>query len=216
MNIKCNYCDKTYHSFVSFQHHQNICIERNDIINILFKKIETLERMVRDNTNFIQQQRRKINIVEYLNKSDNSSIMQFSRFMRNITVSKKMLCEFLASNIVDGFASIVITVINDIEVPPIRCFNRKKLRFYVFEEDIWQDVVDDYELELLVNSIQIKLLFIYEDTVREKEKSGKNIMRYYFEDKQKILCNGTPSDVICKKIRRSIYDSLKEEIINYV
>lgn len=212
MNLKCNHCNKTYNSYDSFQWHQSECRERNDIINILFKKIEALEQKVRENTNYIQQQRRKINIVDVLNKSDNSAVMPYSRFMRTITISKKKVSEFLISNIVYGLVSIVLDAIKDIEISPIRCFSRKKLGFYVFEEDKWQEVVDDYELELLVNSIQSKLLMVYEETVLEKEKAGKNIMRSYFEDKQKILCNGTPSDVICKKIKRSLYESLKEEL----
>ena len=212
MNLKCNYCEKTYNSFDSFQRHQGECRERNDIINTLFKRIEGLEHKVRENTNYIQQQRRKIDIVDFLNKSDNSAVMPYSRFMRTITVSKNMLYEFLNSNVVYGLVSIVIASVKVIEVSPIRCFSRNKLKFYVFEEDKWQEVVDDYELELLVNSIQSKLLMVYEDTVREKEIAGKNIMRSYFEDKQKILCNGTPSDDICKKIKRSLYESLKEEI----
>jgi len=212
MKLKCTYCEKSYHSFETFQRHQNECGEQKNIINKLLKRIESLEEKVRENTNYIQQQRRKINIVDFLNKGDNSKMIAFTVFIRKLNVYPKLLQHFLIMDFVHGFMKIIINYIEQYDISPIRCFTNKKLGFYIFEDNKWQEIIDDYELELLINSIQGKLLRQYEDNVLVNEAAGNNIMKSYFEDKQKILCNGTTSEAICKKIKRSLYDTLKEEL----
>ena len=96
---------------------------------------------------------------------------------------------------------------------PLRCFIRKKNAFYIRDENTWYEMEDDYELTILINSIQVSLLLMFEHLCSEKEKAGKNIMQTYFEQKQKILCNGLSCETVAKKIKRTIYETLKEELV---
>ena len=217
MSFECDVCHKMYKHYTSYEKHiESHFMETtnpNSTILFLLKKIEKLEQQVKDNTAYIQKERRKINIIEYLNGQPSEKIPNFKHYVKNIEATHTDLKEYLKEPPVTGLCKLLISIFQKDDQIPIRCFTGKKNVLFIKEDNTWFEMSDTYEIEILINKIQCKLLVLYEKQTKTREESGQDIFRHYFEDKQKILLNTYTGDTIYKRIQRHIWESIKEELV---
>ena len=228
MTFECDVCHKMYKNPKSFEKHRAshfAHLPQDGIIALLLKKIERLENQVKENTAYIQRQRQKINIIEYLNNQNHTTTPNFKTFIQSIRVTALDLKKYLAAEPIKGLCTLVMASLPQSPTAPppissssssplpIRCFTGKRNVLFIKEDDMWYEMTDTHELEILINKIQCKLLVLYEEHNKKREESGQDIYRHYFEDKQKILLNTFHGDFVNKRVQRCIWDNLKEELI---
>jgi len=165
MDIECNICRKRYKNIDALGRHRNKCILRNPnhdilvketekmpytrkLLTALLERISKLEKRVEANTKYITREKRKINIIDYLNDGEKAMFASsatdtaadtaadtalashptFIQFKRNIVMDKQTLKEYLHSNPIMGLVNIVKKNLDryDESSVPIRCFAQKR------------------------------------------------------------------------------------------
>jgi hypothetical protein len=217
MDVECTICHKRYKNIDALGRHRNKCILKNpshDIIvketenmpytrkllTALLERVSKLEKKVDTNSKYITRERRKINIIDYLNDGEKAMLATtanasthptFNQFKLNIDINKQTVKEYLHGNSIIGLVNIVkmnLDMYEDSSVP-IRCFGQKR-SMYVrnirdaqprANDDVclyyWVELSEWTEYERLIIHIQQKLLKEYEKTHNNKLcKTSTNTM----------------------------------------
>jgi hypothetical protein len=249
MNIECNVCGKKYRNVDALMRHREKCMVRNPNLDIimqetmdmphtrtmlsaLLKRVTDLEEKVKMNTNYIKREKKKINIIEFLNEQtksqfhDKKRLTTFDDYKLNITIDKQTVHEYLnAQSPLWGLVDIVVKSLNkyDKDQVPIRCFSQKRSVFYVRVQNesndgyYWVELTDIPEYEHLIMNIQQKLLREYEKIHNKKlNKTSTNLTQSpqdkYFQNIKNILMTDQQSDSVCRYFKHKLYDAIKREV----
>lgn len=255
MNIECTICGKKYRNIDALSRHREKCMVRNPNIDLimeetkdtpytrnmltaLLKRVTELEKKVEMNSKYIKREKKKINIIEFLNEQENKNTSEtllptFLDFKSNIKIDKTSVTEYLKEQTpLIGLTKIVMQNINnynDNDVP-IRCFSQKRSVFYIRVQNetkdkyYWVELTDTPEYERLIINIQQKLLREYEKIHNSKLNTSHTHTQFqsqshtqtsqdkYFENIKKILMTDQPSDTICRNFKHKLYDGIKREV----
>ena len=161
MDIECNICHKRYKNIDALGRHRNKCILKYPNYDIIVKETEQMpcvgkllttllervlkiEKRVETNSKYITREKRKINIIDYLNSGEKAMFASstttdtalashptFIEFKRNIVVDKKTVKDYLHSNPIVGLINIVKDNLDkyDESSVPIKCFAQKRSMF---------------------------------------------------------------------------------------
>ena len=193
MNVECDICGKKYINMDALCRHREKCIVRNpnidlimretkdmpytrNMLSALFKRLSELEKKVEMNSKYIKREKKKINIIEFLNELEKKHNLithppTFMDFKSNIEIDKTSVTEYLkAQTPLTGITNIVMQTLNkyDYNEAPIRCFSQKRSVFYIRVQNetkdkyYWVELTDTPEYERLIINIQQKLLREYE------------------------------------------------------
>ena len=252
MNLECTICGKKYKNITAMGRHRDKCIVRNpnvdlimretkdmpytrNMLSALFKRLSELEKKVETNSKYIKREKKKINIIEFLNELEkkHTSITPpptFTYFKSNIEIDKTSVTEYLkAQTPLTGLTNIVMQNLNnyDDDQVPLRCFSQKRSVFYIRVQNetkdkyYWVELTDTPEYERLIINIQQKLLGEYEKIhnnklnkshIQSHTQSHTQSQDKYFENIKKILMTDQSSETICRHFKHKLYDALKREV----
>ena len=256
MNMECTICKKKYKNVDALARHRSKCIlinpnfdiimrETKDIpytramLTALFNKVTELEKKVEMNTKYIKREKKKINIIEFLNELEKKHSLKtqlptFNSLKQDINIDNTTIKEYLtAQSPLSGLVNIVIQNLNNYseDEVPIRCFSQKRSVFYIRVQNetkdkyYWVELTDTPEYERLIMNIQQKLLREYEKIHNNKImnssemnqtsqviQTGKTNQDKYFENIKKILITDQSSETVCKYFKHKLYESLKREV----
>ena len=259
MNAECTSCGKKYINIAALARHRERCIINNPNIDVimretenmpytrnmlsaLLKRVTELEKKVEMNSNYIKREKKKINIIEFLNELENKDtstthLPTFTDFKLNIDIDKTATNEYLkAQTPLTGLINIIMQNLNkyDNNLVPVRCFSQKRSVFYIRVQNetkdkyYWVELTDTPEYERLIINIQQKLLREYEKIHNSKlnspspnphtnlshphKQSHTQSQDKYFENIKKILMTDQSSETLCKYFKHKLYDALKREV----
>ena len=251
MNVECSICGKKYRNIDALGRHREKCMVRNpnldiimhetknmpytrNMLSALIKRVTDLEKRVETNSNYIKREKKKINIIEFLNELEQkhhttTSLPTFTDFKLNIDIDNSTVVEYLkAQTPLTGLTNIVIQHLNkyDNDLVPIRCFSQKRSVFYIRvqnetkERYYWVELTDIPEYERLIMNIQQKLLKAYENIHNDKlntphtnrGQTSHISEEKYFEHIKKILMSDQSCESICRYFKHKLYDALKREV----
>lgn len=239
---KCPHCTKTYKVKFNCDRHISICkflskdlrsqenevellsenmptqFEMFQLIKHLSCKVDKLEK---ENEMMKQKQNKKINILEWLNKSTNIPSITFERWLiEEIQPLIPTVMETVyANDIITGINTIIdnyMSTTNGVLLP-ICSFNNKKGVLYIYEsEEIgWKQISNIYFercIEYLCNEFKV----IFNETwVKPNETNIFNIERYndmYVDYHRKLLGGNITKEMKCSRIRSHIYNRMKKNI----
>ena len=251
MNVECSTCGKKYRNIDALGRHRDKCMIINPSLDIIMRetkdmpytrnllyallnRVTKLEKKVEMNTKYIKREKKKINIIEFLNELEqkqptNTSLPTLTDFKLNIEIDKSSVVEYLkAQTPLSGLINIVMQNLTKYErdLVPIRCFSQKRSVFYIRvqneskERYYWVELTDIPEYERLIMNIQQKLLKAYEKIHNSKlnrpsankGQTSQTSQDKYFENIKKILMTDQTSDTICRYFKHKLYDMLKREV----
>lgn len=103
-----------------------------ELVKHLAQKCDTLETKVKKLQDAARRDKRKIDIVQYLNASQKPETT-YKKWYKSIEVKKEHLDATIDRNIVSGVCSIIQEFLNNIQNLPIAAFSHKHNTFYMYE-----------------------------------------------------------------------------------
>lgn len=245
MSLECNYCKKNFKKTENYKKHILFCeilykskkekeneeekfdkiptiVELYDIVKDLTIKYDKLQR---DNDNLkqiINNRKRKINVIDWLNyncKPDECFIDWFS----NIELRENQLEYIFDQGNIDGMLTILQELCSLNNNLPLKCFTQKENTFYVYEKNNdkneWK-IISNNELNLFFGSLNKKILSLFK-TWQEKNThklENDDFAVEYIQKVRKILGKSESCEIENIKLKNKLYKFLKinvKTIIEY-
>ena len=220
MNVKiCKYCKKSYINQKSYNKHMLLCMEVDnaknnefDIVpsqNKIYKMVkqliyenEELKKKVKRLENKMFQKKKKINIIEWLNKQgnevDHNVYKNYELFFKNIKLNDS-LQHIIHNSYIDGYFIIIKYLLKE---NILIAWKQKKDIYYY--NDSWY-VFKISDLSNLTNKIQRNL-------ISELFEKKDNISNDSFIDINSNILGGEKRDLKNMKIYKKIWEYLYEDI----
>ena len=128
--------------------------QKNKTIELLKQSIQTNQEMSKNVGN---NNNNTISINLFLNENCKNA-MNLTDFIQNMNVSLEDL-EFSKDNgFVKGVTNIFTKQLQDLDPTerPIHCSDKKRLQFYVKEDDVWQKDTNNEKIDRTITNIKIK------------------------------------------------------------
>jgi len=245
---KCRFCTREYKEKYNYDRHVGCCEffskstrERDnevDMIEILpshpemYRLIQELafrvDKLEKENTKLKQLQKRKMNILEWLNNEATmrNPSLQFSEWITNKVYPHipDYLEAVYSNDLLHGITELLGNVVENTETDklPIRAFDTSTNIFYVYraESDVaipkWTKMTaTDFEKYLMNIAKQFMVEFKnhWYTPNKEKVETDEKYMDLYVNYYQRILGGSRMSDESrCQKIRQNLYTRIKENI----
>jgi len=220
MNVKiCKYCKKSYINQKSYNKHMLLCMEVDnaknnefDIVpsqNKIYKMVkqliyenEELKKKVKRLENKMFQKKKKINIIEWLNKQgnevDHNVYKNYDLFFKNIKLNDS-LQHIIHNSYIDGYFIIIKYLLKE---NILIAWKQKKDIYYY--NDSWY-VFKISDLSNLTNKIQRNL-------ISELFEKKDNISNDSFIDINSNILGGEKRDLKNMKLYKKIWEYLYEDI----
>ena len=253
MNLICEYCSKQYVRKKCYEHHILICklskkdskeYTRNleqitlekipsqkqlyEIIIDLNKKYERLESEYHQLKQFVNNKRRQIDIIDWLDQNCVLE-MSFRDVFLNIKLEKPDLLKVFEFDYVKGICDIVVSIIETVKQRfqtgevPLRAFSQKEGVLYIYDVCNgdgdndggykWQ-IMSAEMLSSFVRVIDYQLMLLFREWHTETER-GMNEDRFselYIKNLKTITGGNFRDFEKNTKIRNNIYRSIRQNL----
>jgi uncharacterized protein YeeX (DUF496 family) len=260
---ECSLCSKNYKVKKSYDKHLLLCnvisksirerkadneISENipsmremyNIIQILILKNDRLEKQVEKMSTWIHNNKKKVNILEWLNENNRPPIT-FDVWLERVEINKEDMECVITHNFIEGIHMIVKRLIhtnygenesqNDIDqskctekIPldeyeylPIKAFEQKENILYVFNGTEW-NIINHEQYTKLLNKLTkglISQLKLWQDEHKNK-LFERGFSEKYIEYVKKLTGGDLSLEQQSYKIKQSFYNHLKVNIKNII
>ena len=150
---KCLFCNKHYERAKCLRKHYVKCsiIHNANILNCGEELFEVMKDLMKTNNNLLERVRKletfsnkdkkRINVVGWLN--ENKSSVTFERFIEGIEISKKAMKLVYENGIIEGLIQLLSNELREIESKPLYCFEQKSYALYVKEVESWVEISNE-------------------------------------------------------------------------
>jgi len=242
---KCDFCTKEYKEKFNYDRHTTCCeflcksrreqindIEVNEKIPTPLEMYKLIQELALRNSKLENEisklkhlQKKKINIIEWLQKTQHPSKTFIGWINSDVIVKIKDVLEVIYSNdLLTGFIKLFDIVIeNSKDELPIRAYENKAGVFYVYKKSdsdangSWRQITNsdfDKILEQIGRQFIVEFKRIWFDPKQDLIESDENYKDQYINYYQRILGgNERISDESrFQRIRQSIYNKIKQNI----
>ena len=239
----CNYCGKTYKLRANVDKHIILCellhksnrsIEENEDIPSLKKmyvlmlelgkKYNTLEEKINEMNKFVVKQKKKINVLEWLNANVRPEIL-FEKLHERILIKDEDIMYLLNNPFHDTLNGIFSrNIYNPSEGEyPIFAFIQKANIFYIYDK-IDEDKIGWHELSRekiikFLNKVHMKLYNHFNDwtkTKKEEIRNNDNFATICDKTLVKLMSVEFKQDSVLGKIRSSMYSRMKTDMKAFI
>lgn len=239
--FQCGFCGKKYSKEGFYKRHELSCEIKNltegkkrededdvsftpnettIIIKKLLEKINNLENEMKTMKVWIDKQKRKCNIFDWLEKSYKPSY-NLEEWIKNFKFEKSHLNLLLDYNYIEGIPLIFqkIFPIEESNNFPIKCFDQKNNMFFKYENNKWA-CLQQNELDSIIIKIQKALIKI----LKESQLKNKNILnddkknQIYLKNIKTIMGGNLDEVTTRRRVVHGVYEYLKfnlKEIVEY-
>ena len=194
----------------------NITIDMfNQFLDQQQQLVQTMADISKDRvTNYYNNcNNKKMTINVFLNEKCKDA-MNLTDFVENVKVSIEDLLYTKEHGYAKGISNIFVKHLQDLDPTerPIHCSDRKRLRFYVKEENKWGKDKDNAKIDKSINSVtrkQIKELVKWQNSHPGYENNDK-LLEEYFKLTRQVMGGGDISEV--KQNEADIKKSLGNEL----
>lgn len=150
---KCLFCDKIYERPKCLKKHYVKCsiLHNTNILNCGDELFEVMKDLMKSNNNLMERVRKletfsykdkkKINVIGWLN--ENKSSVTFDRFIEGIEINKKTMKLVYDNGIIEGLIELLNNELEQIESKPLYCFEQKSYALYVKGENGWEEISNE-------------------------------------------------------------------------
>jgi hypothetical protein len=252
----CKFCRREYKEKFNLDRHIGYCEfthksrrEREDEIEA-FEKAPTvqelfnyvkemsirMDKLEKDNARlrvFAVQQRKKINILEWLNeKTRTCPAIDFASWVNALPIEQKLNTVF-ANDLLTGILRSLETGVDNISIDntenlPICAFTQKANIFYIYDKDPdadgketvykWQQFTNK-QLDRWLNFIGQKFSFAFKNWCDENKAAidtNEDMMEQYYSNFQKVLGGKMSDDTRNHRIRQHMFGKIKQNMKNVI
>jgi hypothetical protein len=241
----CSFCDKKLENKTKFEQHLIICElitretqdnEKNDyhdfkpsntllfnLIKSLILKNNKLENEVESMKKIINKEKKKINILDWLNKNYIYLSIDIHKWCDNIIISQKELDYFFNNNYIQGLLNIFKNnlLLENEEHHPIKCFNERKLVFFKYEEETKWTILEYDDFNKILTKINYKLIKQFNEWRIENQDKIDNDDHFndiFLKYRRIVLGENKSRFDVIRLIKSKLYQYLKlnlKKIIDY-
>ena len=188
--FSCKYCNLTYKTRNGLWKHSKKCSHTNneetdDMKTMFLRMVEQnkeLQTIISEQNNKIielasqpkliqniNKQENNINILQYLN-NECKDAMNLTDFVTNLKVTYEDLVQLKNNGLIDSFRATFIERLKNMEQNkrPIHCSDKKRKKFYVKDENVWDKDNDNIKLNKAINKLSLKQC----ETLKDWKKSN--------------------------------------------
>jgi len=176
MPYNCQFCGKDYLRKGFYARHELCCSLKNmketddeefsqqelsTIIKQLVVKIHALEKEVQTVKKWTDKEKKKCNVIDWLNES-HVPVQSFTSWTSGLSLGQKHLELVFEHGFIEGVSYAIqdllpLTDLTETRAIPIRAFEQKQGRLYVYQEGGWR-VLDNAGLDEFIDKLQLKLI----------------------------------------------------------
>ena len=246
-HYECGFCNKTYKIKKAYEKHFLLCSvinksvserksenessenipslrEMYNIIQILIMKNDKLERQVEKMSSWIHNNKKKINVIDWLNENMIPSI-DYNNWVDSIEINQDDMDCVTNHNFIEGINQIIKRILCiDINIQthpeninlPLKAFEQKD-GLFVFNEKQWS-IITVEQFDMMFNKITrglIGQLKIWQD-INKKRLFDTGFTEKYIENVKKITGGDLTREQQYYKIKQLFYNNLKINIKNII
>jgi hypothetical protein len=171
-----------------------------------------------------QLQKRKINIIDWLQKTQHPTVTFIDWINSQVIVKIKDVLETVYSNdLLTGFNRLFDIVLENSAELPIRAYENKAGTFYVYKktdsepEGVWKQISNssfDIILSQISRQFVVEFKRIWFDPKQELIESDEKYKDLYIDYYQKVLGGNEriTEEVRFQRVRQAIYNNIKQNI----
>lgn len=176
MPYKCQFCGKEYTKKDFYARHELCCSLKNmketdvetfshqelcDIVKHLVVKINTLEKQIHSVKKWADKEKKKCNIIDWLNETQ-VPVVSFTTWTAGLILEQEHLNLVFEHGFVNGYTYVIQKLLpstepSEIQRLPIRAFQQKPGRLYVYQKEGWK-ILDNASFAEFIGKIQLKLI----------------------------------------------------------
>lgn len=248
---KCCYCPRNYKEKFNYDRHISVCkflsqspraqdnsfelsSEKIPNNNELFQLVKHLsiriDKLEKDNQKLIQQQNKKINILEWLNKTDNKPIITFESWL--IDTIQPRIIDTLECVFHNDLTTAIVKLFDDyfeiaeLDQIPICSFAKKNSQIYIYDKckndelDLKWIALTNNQIDKYIDHISNQYIKVFitewyhpnQTNIEESDKYKDLYVEYY----QKVLGGTVSKETRNIKVKKSIYNKLKRNVTNVI
>jgi hypothetical protein len=236
---ECGFCSKIYKVKKSYDKHFLVCSILNksmterkseneiadeipnireiyNIVQMLIIKNEKLEKQVEKMNTWIHNNKKKVNVNEWLNDNCKPEI-DYDTWIEHLEINSDDMEIVINTNFMEGINIIIRRLTENLENIPIKAFEQRDNILFIFNNNEWS-IMDAEKCDMLFNKITrglIGQLKIWQDN-NKKRLFDTGFTEKYIEYVKKITGGDLTRDQQYHKIKHSFYNNLKVNIKNIV
>ena len=239
----CGFCGKSFKRKTFYEEHIILCEqlhnarhlredEKNEefdlpsrkelysIVRNLSLKYDELVTEVHALRSYVNKQKKKINILEWLNENC-SPEMDYVEWVHSLNISDELLENTFKYGIVQGIMDLIIEnmPLENVKNHPIKCFQQKQFIFFRFRNGKWSTMGITH-LESFFDAIHCLFMRAFQNWKKENQEQIDEDERFYEEtyltNMQTILASNRSKDFIFKNVKSKLYHYLKMNLKHIV
>jgi hypothetical protein len=235
---ECGYCNKQYKRKMNYDKHMLLCNiirktpseklnerEQDDlptirelytVIQSLLEKQEKFEKQIEKMSSWINNNRKKINVLDWLN-TNHTDCIDYNEWLSGLVMKEDDMELVFNYGFIEGMIYIIIRIcLNENECGnglPIKAFEQKDGTLFIYINENWE-IMSSSLFELLFNTITkglTKQLKLWQD--KNKHRLYQNgFTEIYIENVKKITGGDLSRDQQYHKVKQYLYNHLKVNI----
>lgn len=240
---KCLYCNKTYKVKQNHDRHYLVCdllyktvreraneeqgalpsqqVMYNALID-LTGKYSLLEKKVDELMKWTESQKRKLNILDWLNEKYPNALVFSEWLLGGVQVERNQLEVVFKSDYINGMVKLIEYNLLADNLSSLRAFDQKENILFIFCRDDnngkkWK-VMDTQEFITLINVMNKKLMgeFITWQKENKERMYEEEFSTIYASNVQKLMCASLSQEQIHSRIKRELYKTIKMNLKNII
>jgi len=190
-----------------------------EIILEMHANMTKMEAKLEEYEKWIVSKKRKINIIDWLNEKYKNYSSVYSEWIEQITIDRHHLEMVFDNDYVSGVGLILESLLcNNSDNLPIKCFDQKENKFYIFDKDKqkWEEMLPELfgKLMIILYNKVVDQFILWRNENEEKFYADDNYGVKYAENLKKVMGgNGNISfDIISLRIRKDLFKYLKVNV----
>jgi uncharacterized protein YeeX (DUF496 family) len=186
------------------------------MIQMLVIKNDKLEKQVEKMSTWIHNNKKKVNVIEWLNENNKPDI-GYDNWIECLEITSGDMETLINSTFIEGINVIVQRLTYNVENVPIKAFEQRDNILFIFNNNEWV-IMDTEKYDMLFNKITrglIGQLKIWQD--KHKNKLFDNgFTEKYIEYVKKITGGDLSREQQHYRIKQRFYNNLKINIKNII
>ena len=239
----CGFCGKSFKRKTFYEQHIILCEqlynsrlmnedERNEefdlptqkelyglLRNLTLKYDELLDE-VHSLRSYVEKQKKKINILEWLNENCHPP-EDYVEWVHSLVISDEMLQNTFKYGVVHGIVDLIMEnmPLENVKNHPIKCFQQKQFIFFRFRNGKWS-TMGVAHLESFIDAIHCLFMKAFRKWKAENQELIDEDERFYEDtyltNMQTILASNKSKDFIFKNVKSKLYHYLKMNLKHIV
>jgi hypothetical protein len=182
-----------------------------ELVKNLAFRCQNLEKEVKDLKQSARREKRKIDVVQYLN-SHQVPQTTYKKWQKSLEINQKHLDATIEGNIINGVCRIIqdaLILVTSITALPIAAFSHKHNIFYIYE-DTWTMMSED-AVNRLFDTLSNRMLKTYNkwEATQPDDDAGEDKKNYC---KSKVLGLSICDETKYRKFTNWLFNHLKKNI----